>query len=163
MQQINRVVFLLLVMAAATPSCKCFFGFVAKSSPLRRTSPTTQQPQLDLMLHNKNNVNNNCRQPHCSGIKNRRIICCSSNLRHGGEEEFHNQPTTNIQSFSKIFCKFAPLWTLLSAFIGVKESYVIAPTLGSLHMMQYALSTLMLAMGLTITPKDFREAAKPSF
>mmetsp|Transcript_23855 Transcript_23855/g.38847 ORF Transcript_23855/g.38847 Transcript_23855/m.38847 type:complete len:211 (-) Transcript_23855:764-1396(-) len=36
----------------------------------------------------------------------------------------------------------------------------IAPTLGSLGTMQYALSTLMLAMGLTITPNDFGDAAK---
>ena len=67
---------------------------------------------------------------------------------------------TDIHSLSKLFCKFAPLWTLFAALVGVKKSSAISPTLGSLAVMQNALSLLMLAMGLTITPQDFGEAAK---
>lgn len=69
----------------------------------------------------------------------------------------------DFQSLSKDFCRFSPLWTVLSALIGIKKSAVIAPTLGSLYIMQNALAILMLAMGLTITPKDFGEAVRKPY
>jgi BASS family bile acid:Na+ symporter len=63
-----------------------------------------------------------------------------------------------MQTSIKTFCKFAPLWTLMAAALSIQHSSAIAPTIGSLYVMQKALAVLMLAMGLTVTPKDFSRA-----
>ena len=60
----------------------------------------------------------------------------------------------------KSFCQLAPVWTTIAAFVGLSKSSIIAPTLGSLSIMQNALVTLMLAMGLTIAPECFSAAIK---
>ena len=65
---------------------------------------------------------------------------------------------STMQSSIKKFCKFAPLWTLMAAASSIQHSSTIAPTIGSLYVMQKALAVLMLAMGLTVTPKDFSRA-----
>jgi len=66
--------------------------------------------------------------------------------------------STAITYSINAFCKLAPLWTLMAATAAIKKSSMIAPTIGSLPMMQNALAVLMLAMGLTITPQDFSKA-----
>lgn len=65
-----------------------------------------------------------------------------------------------FSAMAKSFCKLSPLWTVLSASIAVRYSSQLDSTIGSLRVMQYALSILMLAMGLTITPDDVSRAIK---
>jgi len=76
------------------------------------------------------------------------------------DKENENERSLKIQALSKKFCQLAPLWTLIAALIGVNYSSMIASTVGSLSVMQISLSLLMLSMGLTITPTDFRNATK---
>mmetsp|Transcript_33189 Transcript_33189/g.38651 ORF Transcript_33189/g.38651 Transcript_33189/m.38651 type:complete len:413 (-) Transcript_33189:447-1685(-) len=59
-----------------------------------------------------------------------------------------------------IFTSYVPLWTIVAAAIGVTKSQIVSPLLGSMTVMQSCLALLMLAMGLTITPKDMSQALK---
>ena len=142
MHLFNVIIFL----ATATAPCK---SFVAKSLYVR----TTHQPQQHLMLKNVN-----LRKSHRKF--GRQIIFATTHASASSFGYHGDKMGQRINSFSNIFCKFAPIWTLIAALVGVQKSSFIAPTLGSLGTMQFALSTLMLAMGLTITPKDFGDAAK---
>ena len=54
--------------------------------------------------------------------------------------------------------KLAPLWTSLAATAGLLRPDAIGPTLGSLPTVSASLSVLMLAMGLTTSPKDVRDS-----
>jgi len=65
---------------------------------------------------------------------------------------------SSVQTSIKKFCKFAPLWTIIAAASAIQHSSTIAPTVGSLYVMQNAIAVLMLAMGLTVTPQDFSRA-----
>ncbi len=60
----------------------------------------------------------------------------------------------------KFITLYAPIWTLCSAILGVTKSQLISPTLGSLSVMQKSLALLMLAMGLTLTPRDVSRTLK---
>ena len=54
--------------------------------------------------------------------------------------------------------KLAPLWTSVAATAGLLRPDAIGPTLGSLPTVSASLSVLMLAMGLTTSPKDVRDS-----
>jgi BASS family bile acid:Na+ symporter len=64
---------------------------------------------------------------------------------------------------SKPLAIYTPLMTSLAAVSGMTMPSLVSRTLGSITVMQTCLATLMLAMGLTITPKDLSKAfQKPS-
>ena len=143
------------------------------AAPLGCRSFRCTIPQL-LQLPNNIYTHSSCtpQQPNCFRCRNTNIfpnqhylnqnfitvLASSSNSNIG--TNYANPFQQCIQSFSKSFCQLAPLWTLIAAAVGIYKASSIAQTIGSLSVMQKALSTLMLAMGLTITPKDFKEAAK---
>ena len=58
------------------------------------------------------------------------------------------------QKRTKSAAKLAPLWTSVAATAGLLRPDAIGPTLGSLPAVSASLSVLMLAMGLTTSPKD---------
>lgn len=58
----------------------------------------------------------------------------------------------------KSAAKMAPLWTTLAAAIGLLRPETIGLTLGSLPVVSTSLSVLMLAMGLTTSPRDVRSS-----
>jgi len=135
MKTISNLV-LVLIGFTAPLRCRCFQGTVYK---LLHNRCTHQIPlECDLRVKNLGS----------------RPKTYHKHVRQLSSNDF------DFQSFSLVFCRFAPLWTLLAAIAGIHKSSIIAPTLGSLTTMQNSLSTLMLAMGLTITPKDFGEAVK---
>ena len=71
--------------------------------------------------------------------------------------EFSPTPIT------KSVALYTPIWTSLAALGGFWKPSLISSTLGSMVVMQLSLATLMLAMGMTITPKDISRALqKPS-
>ena len=59
---------------------------------------------------------------------------------------------------TKSAAKMAPLWTTLAATAGLLRPETIGPTLGSLPAVSTSLSVLMLAMGLTTSPRDVRSS-----
>eukprot|EP00562_Extubocellulus_spinifer_P027641 CAMPEP_0178638294 /NCGR_PEP_ID=MMETSP0698-20121128/14802_1 /TAXON_ID=265572 /ORGANISM="Extubocellulus spinifer, Strain CCMP396" /LENGTH=336 /DNA_ID=CAMNT_0020278449 /DNA_START=211 /DNA_END=1221 /DNA_ORIENTATION=+ len=65
------------------------------------------------------------------------------------------QPPKNV--LSKI-TRLAPLWTAIAAVTGLLRSQTIGPSLGSLPAVSNSLSVLMLAMGLTTSPRDIGTA-----
>ena len=140
----------IVLLALAALPCKCF---VTKTLYVR----TTQQPHQpsNMMLQNFDNFRK-------SQSKLDHQIFSFSSVTRASNFGYHDgdKMGQRIHSFSNRYCKLAPIWTLLAALVGVQKSSFIAPTLGSLGTMQYALSILMLAMGLTITPKEFGDAAK---
>ena len=62
------------------------------------------------------------------------------------------------QKSTKSAAKLAPLWTSVAATAGLLRPDDIGPTLGSLPAVSASLSVLMLAMGLTTSPKDVSDS-----
>ena len=62
------------------------------------------------------------------------------------------------QKRTKSAAKLAPLWTSVAATAGLLRPDDIGPTLGSLPAVSASLSVLMLAMGLTTSPKDVSDS-----
>lgn len=133
-----------LTLSVAPHWCKSFQGAV----PISQNGCAAATPQQ---------LNNFLKNPNFKSSR------CYSHRNLFTPLNFTENSHQSLQSFSNSFCKFAPLLTIIAAVAGVKKSSFVAPTFGSLPVMQKSLSILMLAMGLTITPQDFREAAnKPS-
>ena len=64
----------------------------------------------------------------------------------------------NDDKNTKPAAKMAPLWTTLAATAGLLRPETIGPMLGSLPSVSTSLSVLMLAMGLTTSPRDVRSS-----
>ena len=64
----------------------------------------------------------------------------------------------NSDERTKSAAKMVPLWTTLAATAGLLRPETIGPTLGSLPAVSTSLSVLMLAMGLTTSPRDVRSS-----
>jgi BASS family bile acid:Na+ symporter len=67
---------------------------------------------------------------------------------------------TSSRPIRKSITLYAPLWTILAAVGGMTQPTFIASTIGTLPTMQAALASLMLAMGLTITPTELKRATQ---
>jgi BASS family bile acid:Na+ symporter len=101
------------------------------------------------------------RNPTCNGHR----TTSYKNISTSEEDDANpisdsSSPPSNAFKFLTLY---APIWTSLAAIIGVTQTKLVSPLLGSLSVMQNSLAFLMLAMGLTITPKDLSRALqKPS-
>ena len=80
----------------------------------------------------------------------------NSNKIDGNATPAAKQPHAII----RVITSFAPIWTMGAAAVGIKYTTTVSPVLGSLTIIQSSLAFLMLAMGLTITPKDLSRAFK---
>uniref|UniRef100_A0A7S2UQA2 Uncharacterized protein n=1 Tax=Attheya septentrionalis TaxID=420275 RepID=A0A7S2UQA2_9STRA len=91
----------------------------------------------------------------------------SSSLASSSQDEYpQNQreeetisSSSLVVALSGLFTKYAPLWTVGAAWVGLSSKSSLGSTtgsmtLGSLSTMQWALGTLMWSMGLTITSND---------
>ena len=108
------------------------------------------------------NVQSNGRQ---LTIRNRFMMTKKAGLNRRCIEAFSSQRSISHhdQPESKPLAVYTPFLTSLAALSGVTTPLLVSKTLGSIEVMQMGLATLMLAMGLTITPKDLSEAfQKPS-
>ena len=74
-----------------------------------------------------------------------------------GDDQLKLPPSPPKNVLSKI-TRLAPLWTTMAAVTGLLRSETIGPSLGSLPAVSNSLSALMLAMGLTTSPRDIGTA-----
>ncbi len=88
------------------------------------------------------------------------MLSSTNNMNEKGDANVNNGSTSLISRIVKAITLYAPIWTTIAAFVGFKHDQIISPLLGSLPVMQSSLAFLMLAMGLTITPKDISYALK---
>ena len=77
----------------------------------------------------------------------------------GNEDNPSNAPPAP-PSVLEAITLYAPIWTSLAAIIGITQTKIVSPLLGSLSIIQNSLALLMLVMGLTITPTDLSRVLK---
>lgn len=95
-------------------------------------------------------------------MQNEKRIMMSSEQNYNSSSN-EDKRGKSLASLSKQFCKLSPLWTFISAAVALKYSSIVEGTIGSISIMQKALTILMLAMGLTITPQDISKAIQKPY
>ena len=145
-------VYVYLSLVASPASC---FISISVDGVARKKLPITLQtrppPSLYLRRHQL--------------LQSRNVVMNVSMNAHESiiESEDKQQSGLSLSDISKNVCRLSPLWTILSAGIAMKYPLLIGSTVGSLSVMQTALSILMLAMGLTITTGDISRAIQKPY
>ena len=145
-------VYVYLSLVASPASC---FISISVDGVARKKLPITLQtrppPSLYLRRHQL--------------LQSRNVVMNVSMNAHESiiESEDKQQSGLSLSDISKNVCRLSPLWTILSACIAMEYPLLIGSTVGSLSVMQTALSILMLAMGLTITTGDISRAIQKPY
>eukprot|EP00978_Attheya_sp_CCMP212_P033522 scaffold135567_cov49-Attheya_sp.AAC.1 len=167
------IIFGLLLVLSSSPYARAFQSPIThphahtlarcRIQPLK---PSSSSPNQIRQNHGGSLVRIVANHPHHPHVAASKV---SSSLALSSQDEYpQNQreeetvksafsaSSSSLVALSGLFTKYAPLWTVGAAWVGLssKSSLVSTSTLGSLSTMQWALGTLMWSMGLTITSKD---------